>query len=147
MGELIGSKSYSTHTGEGWGITYDGTNFLMFFSLPSDLTTPEQLVQIRKVRVIDPETDADVRHVNELEYVDGYVYANLWYKDKIIKIDPKTGYIVEEINMSSLYPINKRTKTADCLNGIAYDKTNGLFYVTGKLWPKLFAVLFKRTIT
>ena len=86
--ELIGSKSYSTHTGEGWGITYDGTNlivsdgsnFLMFFSLPSDLTTPEQLVQIRKVRVIDPETDADVRHVNELEYVDGYVYANLWYK-------------------------------------------------------------------
>ena len=68
-------------------------------------------------------------------------------QDKIIKIDPKTGYIVEEINMSSLYPINKRTKTADCLNGIAYDKTKGLFYVTGKLWPKLFAVLFKRTIT
>ena len=86
--ELVGSKTYNTHTGEGWGITYDGTNlivsdgsnFLMFYSMPSDLTSSEQLVQLRKVRVVDPETDADVRHVNELEYVDGYVYANLWYK-------------------------------------------------------------------
>ena len=86
--ELVGLKNYRTHTGEGWGITYDGTNlivsdgsnFLMTYRMPSDPTTSEELVQLRKVRVVDPETDADIRHVNELEYVDGYVYANLWYK-------------------------------------------------------------------
>ena len=86
--ELVGLKNYRTHTGEGWGITYDGTNlivsdgsnFLMTYRMPSDPTTSEELVQLRKIRVVDPETDADIRHVNELEYVDGYVYANLWYK-------------------------------------------------------------------
>ena len=85
---------------------------------------------------------SDVRNINELEFVDGYIYANLWYNDKIIRIDPKTGFVSDEINMVALYPIAKRSRTADCLNGIAYDGIGKIFYVTGKQWPVMYAVSF-----
>jgi glutaminyl-peptide cyclotransferase len=102
--QLLSKQLYETHTGQGWGIAYDGTHmiisdgshFLMFYEMPSDASS--KLVPVKKIRVIDPETDTDVRYINELEYVDGFVYANIWYKDTIIKIDPKTGTYIHIYN-------------------------------------------------
>merc|ERR1711871_438367 len=143
---MVSIKDYKTHNGQGWGITYDGqffivsdgSHYLMFFEVPSDADS--SLRMVRKLRVFDPETDTDVRNLNELEYIEGYVYANVWYQDKILKIDPKSGYVISEVDFSDLYPFSARAKSADCFNGIAYDASSHLFYVTGKKWPKMFTV-------
>ena len=101
-------------------------------------------------------------HVNELEYVDGFIYANIWYygvmssvadlgvivlyvaccryKDAIIKIDPVTGTIVKHIDMTRLWPPKSRPRSADCMNGIAYNETSREFLLTGKRWPRYYTV-------
>jgi len=97
-------------------------------------------MKVKTIKVIDPSSGGEVRNINELEYVDGFIYANIWYRDKIIKIDPSNGHIVAEINLYDLYPV--RSQNADCLNGIAYDRKTDNFILTGKLWPKMFSVKF-----
>ena len=89
----------------------------------------------------------EVNKINELEYVDGYIYANVWYKDILLKIDPNTGKIVKEWDIGTLakseHTYQRRThnrNVADCLNGIAYNKTNGTFYLSGKKHFLIFEV-------
>ena len=83
-------------------------------------------------------------NLNELEYVDGFIYSNVWYENNILKIDANTGLVVEVFDLSSLWPMRERVSTsADCLNGIAYDKAKEAFYLTGKLWPKYYLVKFE----
>jgi len=84
-----------------------------------------------------------VRHVNELEYIDGFVYANIWYVDKLIKINPTSGQILKTYSFRSLYPKNKRPKTADCFNGIAFNATDRSLMLTGKYWDKYYRVNLK----
>jgi glutamine cyclotransferase len=117
----------------------DGSDRLLFYALP-DLTTDEPLEKLREVRVYDPVNQRYVTEVNELEYVNGHVFANLWKIDIIIDIDPVTGHILDQIDLSSLYPKELRgaEPEQDCLNGIAYHAKENYLLLTGKRWPKYY---------
>jgi len=94
------------------------------------------------IHVTDGESK--VNELNELEFVDGFIYANIWQTHFIVKIDPVTGKVVGRIDLSSLgQEISKFNGSFDVLNGIAYEKKSKLFLVTGKLWPVLFALRLK----
>ena len=93
-------------------------------------------------RTIEVYTNEDaVANLNELEYgPDGYIYANVWMTNKVVVIDPMNGKVLAEIDATDL--VTQGRGNGDVLNGIAYNKGEDLFYVTGKYWPKLFAVKF-----
>jgi glutamine cyclotransferase len=137
--ELI--KTWYYRNPQGWGLTNDGKSLIM-----SEGTEyiyyldPETLKEIKRIQVCDNK--GIMINLNELEYINGEIWANIWTTDKIVKIDPKTGKITGEINLagilsSSLY--NQQTPV-DVLNGIAYDNVKNKIYVTGKFWPKLFEI-------
>ncbi len=146
--EQLYKFNFATHNGEGWGLTHDdknqlivsdGSNRLTFYKFDdAAVGSGSKMQRIKEVFVTDLLTKQAVTQINELEFVDGFVFANLWYKDVIVKIDPLSGVVVERYDMSALYPRSKRPFTADCLNGIAYDKTSKTFLLTGKLWDKYF---------
>src|SRR5690606_24600944 len=83
---------------------------------------------------------APLKEINELEYINGVLYANVYRTDWIVRIDPETGEVLGWTNMRGLLPANERTPYTDVLNGIAYDAENDRLFVTGKLWPALFHV-------
>lgn len=150
--EVIGISTYATYSSDGWGLTFDGTYFIAsdgsdritFFEVPKNPSDNLRLVKIKELIVKDKISGISMRRVNELEYVNGYIYANVWYKDIIIKIDPKDGSIVKTVDLKHLYPKTKRIKTADCLNGISYNTTDKFFTLTGKLWPFYYRVSLNR---
>lgn len=129
------------YDGEGWGFTTDGKRLIMSNGSSS-------------LRFLDPETlkltgtvpvtwqKQPVTYLNELEWVNGFVYANIWYSPLIAKIDPKTGVIADWINLATL--VSKHSRNPDMvLNGIAWDAKTGLFYVTGKNWPLIYVLRLK----
>lgn len=128
--------------GEGWGLTNDGTNLIASNGSSSLYYYEPGTFKLLKV-VNVTENGSAVPNINELEYVDGYVYANQWQYNYIVKIDPKTGDVVAKYDLTD---INDRVKridpNADYLNGIAYDHVAKKFYITGKDWPQLFEVQF-----
>jgi glutamine cyclotransferase len=132
--ELIGSFHYPT---EGWGLAYDGAWLLM-----SDGSAwlyrldPETFGIVGKLEVRDAH--GPVKWLNELEFVEGFVYANVWQQDRIAKIDPVSGQVVAWIVMHGLRA--NGSSSAGVLNGIAFDPSERRFLVTGKRWPKLFAI-------
>ncbi|NOK63460.1 MAG: glutaminyl-peptide cyclotransferase [Chloroflexi bacterium AL-N10] len=134
--ELICTFEYPT---EGWGITHDGKRLIV-----SDGTStlyfwdPHTLAEIGRITVSDSGTAID--RINELEYIGGEIYANIWQTDQIVRIDPQTGQVRGWIDLTSLLPDEDHTQTTDVLNGIAYDAENDRLFVTGKLWPKLFEI-------
>lgn len=124
---------------EGWGLTTDGINLIM-----SDGTSniyfmnPAAFSQVRSVKVtLDGK---EVSYLNELEYIDGKIWANVYTSDYILIIDPQTGEVEGRIDCRGLLPQTLRTKTTDVLNGIAYDPSDGAVYLTGKNWPRLYKV-------
>jgi glutaminyl-peptide cyclotransferase len=129
------------YLGEGWGLTHDGTNLIM--SDGSDrlrLLDPDTFAERRRIHVMDGEYA--VRSLNELEYVKGEIFANIWQTDYIARIAPD-GHVVGWIDLSGLLsPAEQRTAEASggVLNGIAYDAAKDRLFVTGKLWPKLFEI-------
>ena len=132
-----------TYKGEGWGLTYDGRRLIM--SDGSDTLRfwdPETLGELGRLRVRDG--DEAIRNINELEYVDGAIYANVWQEERIARIDPKTGVVTAWIDMSNLLTATERSRGVDVLNGIAHDPKTGHFLITGKLWPWVFEVEFVR---
>lgn len=134
--EQLQTFSYPT---EGWGLTHDGTRLIL-----SDGTStlyfydPQNLQQTGRLAVTD-ENDEPVTNLNELEYVDGEIYANVWLTDKIAIISPESGRVTGWIDLSGLLSAAERA-SSDVLNGIAYDENAGRLFVTGKLWPKLFEI-------
>lgn len=134
--ERLGEFSYST---EGWGITHDGERLIM-----SDGSSnlyfwdPETFEEIGRVSVFD--ANGPVRRLNELEHIQGEVYANVWQTDTIARIDPATGRVTGWIDLTGLLPAEDRTQLVDVLNGIAYDAAGERLFVTGKLWPKVFEI-------
>mgnify|MGYP005843034621 CR=1 FL=1 len=135
--ELIKMFSYPT---EGWGITYDGGRLIM-----SDGTAnlyfwePETLAEIGRVEVTD--NGQPIVRLNELEYINGEIWANVWQTDRIARIDPDSGRVVGWIDLTGLLSAEDRAQQpVDVLNGIAYDAENDRLFVTGKLWPKLFEI-------
>lgn len=134
--ELVGQFSY---TGEGWGLTEDGSSLIL-----SDGTStlrfldPTTFAVRRSVKVTD--AGREISHLNELEYVNGEVYANVWQSDLIARIDPATGHVKGWIDLTGLLPPADKTGETDVLNGIAYDAAQDRLFVTGKRWPKLFQI-------
>jgi glutaminyl-peptide cyclotransferase len=128
------------YEGEGWGLTHDGMQLIM-----SDGTAylrfldPKSFRETRRVHVTD-ETGHAVEDLNELEYVHGEIYANIWQTDKIIRISPRTGKILGWIDLSGIIDKHELGSSAAVLNGIAYDSDADRLFVTGKLWPKLFEI-------
>ncbi len=127
------------YPGEGWGITYDGKRFIM-----SDGTStlrfldPETFEEVGRIGVKD--NGHPVARLNELEYIQGEIYANVWKTDRIARIAPQTGRVVGWIELKGLLSLEDRSNRVDVLNGIAYDAANDRLFVTGKLWPKLFEI-------
>jgi glutamine cyclotransferase len=128
-----------TYTGEGWGLATDG-HWLIMSDGTSTLRflNPGTFAADHTVRVL--KDDVPQERLNELEYVKGEVYANIWQTDWVARIDPATGRVVGMIDFSYLLPAADQTSTTSVLNGIAYDPATDRLFVTGKNWPKLFEV-------
>ncbi len=127
-----------TYKGEGWGLTNDGKHLIMSNG-SSNLyyLNPDSLSFLSKLSVQDDT--GYVSNINELEYIDGYIYANKWLTGYILKIDPKTGYVVGKLDLSKVYnEIKTRYPNAEEMNGIAYDSTGKKAYITGKKWPFIY---------
>lgn len=134
----LGEFSYPSK--EGWGMTTDGTHIIMSdgTDMLSYLLPPEMKV-VKTVRVT--ENDISVLNVNELEWIKGYIFANVWLTNDIIKIDPSTGKVVAKMDVSSLKnEANATWKYSEATNGIAYDSTSDKIYLTGKLWPSIYRI-------
>ena len=132
-----------SYTGEGWGLTRDASRIIM-----SDGTAelrfldPTTLKETGRLAVHDEH--GPVKELNELEYVKGEIYANVWQTERIARISPKDGRVAGWIDLSGLLSPSERQGT-DVLNGIAYDAAHDRLFVTGKLWPRVFEItLVKR---
>ena len=132
----LGSFRYR---GEGWGLTTDGVNLIM-----SDGTS--------KVRFINPDTFTEIKsinvlmngkpveYLNELEYINGEIWANIYTTDMIARIDPATGAVNSLVDCKGLLPQSERKPSTDVLNGIAYNPEEDAVYLTGKYWPKVYRI-------
>jgi glutamine cyclotransferase len=160
LGDRVYQLTWKSHTGfvydvdtfalertfkfpsEGWGLTTDGKLLVQ-----SDGTAmlryldPETFAVVRTLTVRDG--DRPIERLNELEWVDGEIWSNVWYDDRIARIDPDTGTLIAWIDLSNLLPPSERGGE-DVLNGIAYDPTSKRLFVTGKDWPKLFEIEVRR---
>jgi glutaminyl-peptide cyclotransferase len=140
--------TFNFNTAEGWGMTNDGTSLIygdgtsnLYYLNPNNFSVTKQL-QVK-------DNYGPVGNINELEYIKGYIYANQWRTDLILKIDPQSGLVVAQANLSGLHkqgnipPPNEYAEeplAPDVLNGIAYDSVNNRIFVTGKYWPKVFEI-------
>jgi glutamine cyclotransferase len=133
-------KEFKIPAKEGWGFTHDSTHLIMSDG-SSNLyyLTPDSLKVANILRVTD--NNGPINNINELEYVNGYIYANQWETTYILKIDPGTGSVVGKINLENLQKEAAALRPgADVLNGIAYNKETGQLLVTGKRWPYLYEI-------
>jgi len=133
---VINKIYYST---QGWGLTTmndkivmsDGSNILGFYE-------PDMFTMVSRIEVYDNEKKVD--SLNELEYINGEIWANIWMSDLIARIDPVSGKVLAYINMAGILPQSERTPETDVLNGIAWDREGKRIFVTGKRWPRLFEI-------
>ncbi len=133
-------QSEFDYKGEGWGLCYDGTSIVMSDgSAILTIRKPSDFATVKTMRVTlngQPQSQ-----LNELECVDGSVYANVWQTETIVRIDPTSGRVTQQINAANLLSPLER-QGVDVLNGITYDPSDKTFLITGKNWPKLFRVRF-----
>jgi glutamine cyclotransferase len=129
-----------TYEGEGWGLTTDGTSLIM--SNGSDQIVyrdPETFEITNTISVRDG--DNPIANLNELEYIDGVIWANVWRTNLIARIDPKTGAVIDWLDLSALDDeVTATNPNVDVLNGIAWNPDTGTIFVTGKFWPTLFEI-------
>ncbi len=133
--EIINTFSYPM---EGWGLTYDGEHLIisdgtsnLYYFNPIDYK-PVNVITVKK-------NGTPLNKLNELEYINGYVFANIWKSEIIVQIDPVTGLVVGEIDLGELSRQNKRSSEG-VLNGVAFDHERQTMLVTGKLWPRLYEI-------
>ena len=133
----LGAFQYPT---QGWGLTSNGAQLIM-----SDGTAtlyfrhPDTFAEQRRITVRND--NKPVQYLNELEYINGEIWANVYTTNQIVRIDPNDGTVTGVIDLTNLLPRNLRTAKTDVLNGIAYDKANKRLVVTGKNWPKLYEIV------
>lgn len=134
--EKVGEFGY---TGAGWGLTTDGQYLYMSNGSEKILVLDPQT--LRPIRTIEVYTDQDrVIYLNELEWIDGEIWANVYTTDRIVRIDPATGVVKGIIDLKRLLPSADKDLSTDVLNGIAHDPATGRIFVTGKRWKKLFEI-------
>jgi len=126
--------------GEGWGLCFDGNSLIMSDGSSTLLFRDPETMEVRR-RLTVRRDGIPVRMLNELECVDPHVYANIWQRHEIVRIDPNTGEVTASIDARGLLSREEATR-ADVLNGIAYKPDTKTFLVTGKLWPAVFEVEF-----
>jgi glutamine cyclotransferase len=138
--ERVGQFNYA---GEGWGLATDGKSLILSdgsnrlrFLDPSDFHVA------RTITVLDGQKP--VNELNELEFVQGEIYANVWHDNRIATINPQSGHVTAWIDLTGLMPAGELQDQEAVLNGIAYDQANDKLYVTGKLWPRLFEIRVKK---
>lgn len=133
---LVDSFSYA---GEGWGLTTDGSQLIMSDgSATLRFLDPVTFDVAREVVVRDG--NSPLPKLNELEYINGELYANIYQANWIVRIDPASGQVRQWLDFSSLVPRDKQGSSEDVLNGIAHDPATGTLYITGKRWPEIFSV-------
>jgi glutamine cyclotransferase len=128
-----------SYGGEGWGLTQDGKSLIL--SDGSDTLRffdPATFHEVRRVTVKDH--GKAVSEINELEYIHGEIYANIWHSDRIARISAVTGKVLGWIDLTGLLSATQHSSPEAVLNGIAYDSAHDRLFVTGKLWPKLFEI-------
>lgn len=136
--KLINTLQYDT---QGWGLTTDGKQLIM-----SDGSSfiyfldPEYFTQSGKIEIFD--NHGPVNMINELEYIDGLIYANIYQTEEIIAFDPNNGKVMKRIDCRKIVPTGYKGEQDNVLNGIAFDKKTGRIFITGKRWPNLFEVKF-----
>jgi glutamine cyclotransferase len=128
------------YKGEGWGIAYDGTSQLVMSDGSDTLTflDPKTFAASKTLRVQD--AGKPIKNLNELEWIEGEIWANVWMTDRIARISPNTGEVNAWIDLATLFPRSQRMPPADELNGIAYDRATRRIYITGKKWPLLYQI-------
>jgi glutaminyl-peptide cyclotransferase len=153
--ELLAQQPFSTYLNEGWGITHDtrhlivsdGSSYLFFWD-------PVTMQEVKRVQVRDLNSNQPIERLNELEYLHGYVFANIWFDSRIAIIHPESGKVLQYLECAFLKPKNP---SAEVLNGIAYtmkkaDNTwsnsvwGGSLWITGKYWDTLYQVEFTKTV-
>ncbi len=128
------------YEGEGWGLTQDGKQLILSDGTPVlRFLDPESFQEKKRITVKD-EKGHPLTDINELEYVRGEIYANIWRTDRIARISPHTGKVLGWIDLSGIIDKRQFTDSDAVLNGIAYDAKEDRLFVTGKLWPKLFEI-------
>lgn len=138
--EKTGQFKYS---GEGWGLTTDGQSLILSDgSSHIRFINPADFKVTRTINVLDGQKEID--QLNELEYVNGEIYANVWHDNRIATIDPQTGHVNAWIDLNGLMQPGELQDPEAVLNGIAYDQANNKLFVTGKLWPRLFEIKLKK---
>lgn len=134
--QIVKQFSYS---GEGWGmtrttrevITSDGSPILRF-------RNPDTFAETHEITVKDG--GEPVQRLNELEYIKGQIYANVWHSDRIARISPSDGHVIDWIDLAGLLPADQKVNNESVLNGIAYDPQHDRVFVTGKQWPAVFQI-------
>ena len=138
--ERIGEFKYA---GEGWGLTTDGRSLIMSDgSSRLRFLDPASFKVTKTLSVLDGKVP--VSNLNELEFVQGEIYANIWHDDRIAAIDPNTGRVTAWIDLTGLMPADEVEDPEAVLNGIAYDQANDRLFVTGKLWPRIYEIRIRK---
>jgi glutaminyl-peptide cyclotransferase len=128
-----------TYAGEGWGMTRSGKEIITSDgSATLRFRDPETFQETRQILVTDGNKVID--NLNELEFIKGEIYANIWHSDRIARISPSDGHVIAWIDLTGLMPANQRIDAESVLNGIAYDSQHGRIFVTGKQWPTIFEI-------
>lgn len=136
-------KTPWAYKGEGWGLTHSKDYF--FMSNGSHEISLRDLKSFKEVKRIEVKNAwRKFSYLNELEFVDGYLYANIWQSPYIVKIDAESGEVTGIADLTALVKQNSKTRDSDVLNGIAYDAARNAFWVTGKLWPNRYLVQFSQ---
>ncbi len=139
--DTLQKKRQLTYEGEGWGLAGDGRHLIMSNgSNKISFRNPETFAVEREVEVYFKQHT--VRRINELEFAQGYLWANIWFTPMIIKINPATGEVVEFFDLTDVVKQHTTGNDERVLNGIAYDPQRQAYWVTGKLWPKRYLIKF-----
>lgn len=135
--DILGKFSYSA---EGWGLAFDGSHLIMSDGSPYiRFLEPQNFQETKSIYVNDQ--GRPISNINELEYIKGSLYANIWKTTQIAIIDPKDGAVTAWIDLSGIYQREfPEVETIDHLNGIAYDRKNDRLFITGKYWPEIFEI-------
>ena len=135
---LAWQKNFS-YQGEGWGLTDDGTHLIMSNgSAKLQFIDPKTFRVLRELTVMDGANAID--QLNELEFIEGEIFANIWQTNRIIRIDPQSGKVIGSIDLSGIHAKESITHPDHVLNGIAYDADSQSLFVTGKCWPKIYQI-------